>query len=231
MPFPARFFLMVLGLTLACGDDDGPSSSSGAGSGGIGGGMLTSGGAGASGSSGTGSSAAGMGGRSGAATDNDTCAQGCSNARSCLTTGPLCANRMAADGEAIEAGCLEICATQSEAMEAVAENATRCGLALSVLVDNADLASAANRAAIEHCAPSDVCELACDAVRFCAVNACENRGADGGNIYGACVARCAVDESWAAALRETRDTRGCVAALTRYSELAPGDLPAGCPTP
>lgn len=211
---------LALGLLVVGCGDDGSSPASSAGSGGIGGGTLTSGGAGtASGSSGSGGAASGGG----------TCERACRNASACLSNGSLCPNGGAADGAAIEAGCLEMCATASADFEAIAEDATRCGQALSVLLESSVRASAEHRQAIERCAPSDNCQLACDAMRFCAVNACENLGVNGGNVYGACIPRCAADESWGATLLETRNTSGCVAALTRYVQAAPGDLPAGCP--
>jgi hypothetical protein len=192
---------------------------SSAGSGGIGGGSLTSGGAGTPGSSGAG----------GAARGDSTCERACRNARACLTSGPLCPDGDPADGAAIEAGCLQMCALTSEDFEAIAEDASRCGQALRVLVEGSERASGESREAIERCAPSESCHLGCDAIGFCAVNACENLGVNGGNVYGACIPRCAADEEWGGAFFELRNTRGCVAALTRYVEDAPGDLPAGCP--
>ena len=119
--------------------------------------------------------------------------------------------------------------SSSAALEVAVLRALR--MATGIALDDAEVASAPNREAIERCTPSEACQLACDAVRFCAVNACENRGANGGNIYAACVGRCASDESWAVDVRETRDRQGCVAGLTRYAEVAPGDLPDGCPSP
>lgn len=218
---PSLLVLPLALLMVGCGEDSSPSAS--AGTGGIGGGTLTSSSAGTSGTGGAGS------GGAGSLAAGSTCEVACRNARACLSDSSLCPNGSAADGAAIEAGCLELCGAAAEDFEALSEDASRCGQALSVLVDGSELASGANRSALERCAPSGNCQLACEAVSFCAVNACENLGVNGSNVYAACIPRCAADESWAAALYETRNTRGCVVALTGYAQDAPGDLPAGCP--
>jgi len=217
--------LVLLGaLWSSCSGAEAPANGAGsAGAGGAGGAAPGT----QAGSGGTAAATAGSAG-TGAGAATGTCALACDHAVACLTAGALCPELTAQDAGAVAAACHEICAALPTEFEALSEHADRCGLALSAVVDNSDLASRPNRDVVERCAPSEACQGVCDTVGSCAANRCENLGAVGSAIFSACIEQCTAGDAWIASVNAAQNASGCPAALDAYDAARPGTLPAGC---